>query len=67
MPAVKKWIAYRVDCPEHQRKAELLAEWRETEGKLRLTGVSCGLPELRDLSGCDCGWSCWERIYRDRN
>lgn len=57
---------YRVTCPESGETVDLLTEWKTVDGALRLTGMSCNRPGLRDLSGKPCAWVCWNRIFREK-
>lgn len=59
-----KWVRRKIKCPEENREANLLIEWRVEKGKKVLTGISCDNPKLSDLDNWDCKWSCWEKISR---
>lgn len=61
-----EWKRYRLTCPESGEAVEVLTEWKSAEGALRLTGMSCNSPVLRDLSGRPCAWACWNRIYKEK-
>ena len=64
MGPITKWKREQITCPEGRGQAELLAEWRVEGEEAALTGMSCQNPQLRDLSGEDCQWSCWERVEK---
>jgi hypothetical protein len=49
-------------CPEENRKAELLLEWKVQKGKKVLQSISCDHPQLLNYSGVDCQWLCLKRI-----
>lgn len=57
-----RWVKYQMTCPEGRGESQLLLEWRVESGRESLKSVSCGNPRLRDLSGDNCQWSCWESI-----
>ena len=59
-----KYVRHEIKCPESKDKTELLSEWRTEDGQEILNGIRCDNPQLRDLSGADCQWSCWEHISR---
>ena len=44
-----------------KRIEELSKKIARVNGRLDPT-ISCNNPYLKDLSGGDCGWSCWKRI-----
>ena len=59
------WQMLDMTCPEEGCPgARLLLEWKETQGKLTLSGVSCDNPRLKDLDNWECRWSCWEEVAR---
>ena len=56
------WTRHRMKCPEGLGESDLLLKWR-VKGKVKvLDGVECDNTYLKDLSGGDCQWSCWEKI-----
>jgi hypothetical protein len=57
-----RWETRQFRCPEQEMVANLLIQWRETEGKPALNGVSCDNPRLKDLDNWECGWACWQQI-----
>jgi len=59
-----RWVKLQIECPAEKGESELLLEWHDhdEEGTEVLNGMSCDNPKLRDLSGQDCDWSCWERV-----
>jgi hypothetical protein len=60
-----RWEKKRIQCPESMRPAYLMVEWRmEKDGKDVISTVSCDNPNLHDLGGGDCTWSCWEKLAR---
>ena len=59
-----KYLRYEIKCPEKDHKNELLSEWRTENGQEILNGIRCNNSQLKDLSGADCQWSCWEQISR---
>ncbi len=61
-----RWMLHRLTCPEGRGETELLLEWRLQGKGEELRGVSCKNPRLRDLSGEECRWSCWEEIIREK-
>jgi len=59
-----KWVKRRMACPEGMGESKLLLEWRVEPGREVLNSIRCNNYRLRDLSGEDCEWSCWEKITR---
>lgn len=59
-PKYSRWQKIRLDCPEGRGQAELLAQWCRQGRKEKLQGLSCNNVKLKDLSGSDCHWSCWQ-------
>jgi hypothetical protein len=59
-----RWVRYQMQCPEQRGASQLLLEWRVKSGGEVLNSVSCDNPQLKDLSGSECQWSCWEQITR---
>jgi len=57
-----KYLRHTIKCPENDNKAVLLSEWRIEVGQEVLNGIRCDNSHLKDLSGADCQWSCWEKI-----
>jgi hypothetical protein len=57
-----KYLRHAINCPENDNKAVLLSEWRIENGQETLNGIRCDNLHLKDLSGTDCQWSCWEKI-----
>jgi hypothetical protein len=56
------WMKHGMACPEGRGHAELFLEWQAERGEEVLNSICCNNPQLRDLSGSDCGWSCWDKI-----
>jgi hypothetical protein len=56
------WVKKQMNCPEGRGETELFAEWRHERGVDTLNSICCNNPLLRDLSGTDCRWSCWDRV-----
>ena len=59
----EKWEFIEFDCPEEDRLASLLLEWRKENGKMALTGIYCDNPKFGDLNNWDCDWSCWKSLF----
>jgi len=57
-----RWVKLQIECPEGRGKHELLVELRAESGKEGVNSISCNNLYLRDLSGGDCQWSCWEQV-----
>jgi hypothetical protein len=53
-----------ITCPEGIGKPQLFLEWRDEDGREILNSIYCDNLHLRDLSGGDCQWSCWEKVSR---
>ncbi len=51
-----------MECPEGRGTTEFLLEWGTEGDRDTLNGAYCNNPALRDLSGTECQWSCWEEI-----
>lgn len=66
METPKYWRSYRLRCPDTGNTVRLLTEWREKGGEMVLSGMNCDCAELRDLSGQDCSWNCWGKIFREK-
>ncbi len=65
MQEISQWEKKRIECPETMRPSYLLVEWRmEQDGTEVVNSVSCDNPNLGNLGGGDCTWSCWEKIPR---
>lgn len=63
MEASPRWEKKKIQCPETMQPAYLMVEWRMGEdGKDVVSSVSCDNPNLHNLGGGDCSWSCWELI-----
>jgi hypothetical protein len=50
------------DCPEEHRRAHLLLEWQEREGRRVLKGVQCDNPRLGALDNWECRWTCVQQV-----
>jgi hypothetical protein len=61
-----RWVKRAIKCPEGRGESGLFLEWRVEGGEEILNSISCNNPELRDLSGRDCEWSCWERVSPEK-
>ena len=59
-----KYVRQEIECPEKGEKTKLLSEWRTDNDQEILNGIRCNNSQLKDLSGADCQWSCWEQISR---
>jgi len=57
-----RWAKRRMKCPEGMGESDLLLEWCGESGEEVLNSISCDNLQLKDLSGRDCQWSCWEGI-----
>ena len=43
--------------------AYLMVEWRmQEDGRDVISSVHCDNPNLHNLGGGDCTWSCWEKL-----
>jgi hypothetical protein len=62
-----KYLRHEITCPEKDEKAVLLSEWHTENDQEILNGIRCDNVKLRDLSGTDCHWSCWEVISREKS
>jgi hypothetical protein len=61
------WVRRQIQCPEKRGESRLLLEWHIVDGEAALNGISCDNPQLKDLSGNDCEWSCWEQITETKS
>jgi hypothetical protein len=52
------------ECRDEKRKAKLLIEWQEQDGKKVLRSLSCDHPRLGDIDNWDCRWTCWEAVRK---
>jgi hypothetical protein len=63
MKETSKFEKRIIRCPETKKSAYLMVEWRMGEdGKDQVNSISCDNPDLHDLGGGDCRWSCLETI-----
>ena len=62
MAELTRWVKQTMKCPEGRGETQVFMEWLNQGGKQVLNSISCDNPQLRDLSGSDCQWSCWEEI-----
>jgi hypothetical protein len=51
-------------CPDENRVADLMIEWRRKEGKEVVESVHCDNPRLRDLDNWDCRWTCLDALEK---
>jgi hypothetical protein len=51
-------------CPDEDRIAELMIEWRQEDGKEVIASVHCDNPRLRDLDNWDCRWTCLDALEK---
>lgn len=61
-----RWARRQMTCPEGKGETTLCLEWRFQKGKEVLNSISCCNIYLKDLSGGDCEWACWEEVTRGR-
>ena len=61
-----QWVTRQMQCPEGERREELLLEWKVEKGRKVLQSISCGNRQLLDYSGADCQWFCLEKISRKK-
>jgi len=61
-----RWMRHHMICPEGKGETELLLELRAIGGEDILNSISCKNPLLRDLSGSECSWSCWQRVIEEK-
>jgi hypothetical protein len=58
-----RWEKKKISCPESMRPAYLMVEWRmQKDGRDVISSVHCDNPNLHNLGGGDCTWSCWEKL-----
>ena len=62
-----RWETRQVQCPEEERVAKLLLEWRDENGIAILKSISCDNPRLQDLDLWDCRWTCWDNIIEEND
>ena len=67
MEPYPKYLRHEIKCPERDELVKLLSEWRTQDGQTILNGLHCDDSNLKDLSGADCQWSCWEQISRAKS
>ena len=66
MAKQSRWAKCKIKCPEKMGESELFIEWHIRRKKETLNSISCDNPKLRDLSGNECQWSCWEKFSKLR-
>ncbi len=59
-------VIRKLACPEGRGEASLLVEWEIEKGRKTLRSIDCDNPLLRDYSGENCDWQCWEKISRGK-
>jgi hypothetical protein len=62
MTTTHRFKTCRITCPEGKGDTRLLVEWQDCDGRSVVNSISCNNPQIRDLSGSDCKWSCWDRV-----
>ena len=62
MEEQSKWVRHRFKCPEGKGESKLFIEWRIEDEREIINSISCDNLYLKDLSGGDCQWSCWEKF-----
>jgi hypothetical protein len=65
MTKQSKWVKCQMTCPEGKGEGHLFLHWHVEGDKEVLNSIRCDNVYLRDLSGGDCQWSCWEQISRE--
>ena len=67
MAKKSKYFRHEIICPEKGEKTVLLSEWHTEGDQEILNGIRCDNVQLKDLSGTDCQWTCWEEISREKS
>jgi hypothetical protein len=66
MARQSRWVRRKMRCPEGKGDTTLCLEWSSERGKEVLNSIRCNNICLKDLSGGDCKWSCWEKATQGR-
>ena len=67
MTKKSKYFRHEITCPEKGEKTVLLSEWHAEGDQKVLNGIRCDNVQLKDLSGKDCQWTCWEEISEEKS
>ena len=65
MAVQSKWVKCQMKCPEGRGEGHLFLHWHAKGEKKVLNAVRCDNMYLKDLSGGDCQWSCWEKVSEE--
>ncbi|MBW1895474.1 MAG: hypothetical protein JRI47_00295 [Deltaproteobacteria bacterium] len=66
MAKQSRWVRREMTCPEGKGDTTLCLEWSFQQGRETLNSISCSNICLKDVSGADCEWKCWEEVTRGR-
>jgi hypothetical protein len=61
-----RWVKREMTCPEGKGETTLCLEWSFQQGTEILNSISCTNICLKDVSGHDCQWACWQEVCRGR-
>ena len=64
MAKKSRWAKCQMQCPEGKGEGHLLVQWHTEGDKEVVHSIRCDNVYLKDLSGGDCQWSCWEKIVQ---
>ncbi len=62
-----RWTILEMECPEEQRRANLLLGWVRGEEEFILNSIYCDNCRLKETDNWDCNWSCIEGIVSEEH
>jgi hypothetical protein len=65
MKKQSKWTTCQMTCPEGRGQGRLFVHWQVENDEEVIYSIRCDNVYLRDLSGGDCQWTCWEKISQE--
>ena len=57
-----RWCRCEMTCPEGKGEGSLFVHWQVEDDNEVVNSIRCDNIYLKDLSGGDCQWSCWEKV-----
>jgi hypothetical protein len=64
MEKQSRWEKCKMPCPEGKGEGCLFVHWQVEGDKEVLASIHCDNVYLKDLSGGDCQWACWDKISK---